>query len=71
MWRFGRTGDCNEVAVRSAAEGLAANGHKVLAVKCDVADDAQVEAMVEQAVAAFGRLDAARFACSSEEYSSI
>jgi NAD(P)-dependent dehydrogenase (short-subunit alcohol dehydrogenase family) len=51
--------DCNEDAVRSAAEGLAAKGHQVLAVKCDVADDAQVEAMVEQAVAAFGRLDAA------------
>src|SRR2546421_6417901 len=51
--------DWNEEAVRSAAEGLAAQGHKVLAVRCDVSDDAQVEAMVEQTVAAFGRLDAA------------
>jgi NAD(P)-dependent dehydrogenase (short-subunit alcohol dehydrogenase family) len=30
-----------------------------LAIRCDVADDAQVEAMVEQTVATFGRLDAA------------
>jgi NAD(P)-dependent dehydrogenase (short-subunit alcohol dehydrogenase family) len=51
--------DWNEEAVRSAAEGLAAQGHKVLAVRCDVSDDAQVEAMVEQTVATFGRLDAA------------
>src|ERR1700739_3316684 len=51
--------DCNEDAVRCAPEGLAAKGHNVLPVKCDVADDAQVEAMLEQAVAAFGRLDAA------------
>src|SRR6202044_4226017 len=29
------------------------------AVTCDVADDAEVEAMVKQTVAAFGRLDAA------------
>src|SRR4051812_12443215 len=51
--------DWNEEAVRSAAEGLAAQGHKVLAVRCDVSDDAQVEAMVDQTVATFGRLDAA------------
>ena len=51
--------DWNEKAVRSAAEELAAQGHKTLAIHCDVADDAQVEAMVEQTVATFGRLDAA------------
>src|SRR5438105_9029 len=51
--------DWNEGAVRSVAEGLAARGHKALAVHCDVADDAEVEAMVEQTVATFGRLDAA------------
>ncbi len=51
--------DWNEKAVRSATEELAAQGHKALAVHCDVADDAQVEAMVEQTVATFGRLDAA------------
>ena len=51
--------DWNEEAVRSAAKKLAARGHKTLAIHCDVADDAQVEAMVEQTVATFGRLDAA------------
>ena len=34
-------------------------GYKTLAVRCDVSDDAQVEAMVKQTVAKFGRLDAA------------
>ena len=51
--------DWNEKAARSAAKELAGLGHKALAIRCDVADDAQVEAMVEQTVAAFGRLDAA------------
>src|SRR4051812_32197443 len=49
--------DWNEEAARSAAEELIARGHKALAIHCDVADDAQVEAMVEQTVATFGRLD--------------
>src|SRR6266566_2640612 len=52
-------GDWNEKAVRAAAENLVAKGHKVLAIRCDVADDAQVEAMVAQTVATFGRLDVA------------
>src|SRR5207253_2539602 len=51
--------DWNEKAVQSAAKELAAQGHKTLAIHCDVADDAQVEAMVERTVATFGRLDAA------------
>jgi NAD(P)-dependent dehydrogenase (short-subunit alcohol dehydrogenase family) len=51
--------DWNEDEVQSAAAGLAAQGHKTLAVRCDVSDDAQVEAMVKQTVATFGRLDAA------------
>ena len=51
--------DANENSVRSAAEGLSAQGHKALAIQCDVADDAQVEAMIERTVAHFGRLDAA------------
>jgi NAD(P)-dependent dehydrogenase (short-subunit alcohol dehydrogenase family) len=51
--------DWNEEAVRSAAEELAADGHKTFAIRCDVADDAQVEAMVQQTVATFGRLDTA------------
>jgi NAD(P)-dependent dehydrogenase (short-subunit alcohol dehydrogenase family) len=51
--------DWHEESVRSAAERLAAQGHKAVAVRCDVADDAQVEAMVRTAIKTFGRLDAA------------
>jgi len=51
--------DRNEDAVNAAASQLAAQGHQVLAIRCDVSDDAQVEAMVEKTVATFGRLDAA------------
>jgi NAD(P)-dependent dehydrogenase (short-subunit alcohol dehydrogenase family) len=51
--------DRNESAVRAAADELTAQGHKAIAIHCDVADDAQVETMVKRTVAAFGRLDAA------------
>jgi NAD(P)-dependent dehydrogenase (short-subunit alcohol dehydrogenase family) len=51
--------DFKESAVKAVAEDLAAAGHKALAVRCDVSDDEQVAAMVDRAVAAFGRLDAA------------
>src|SRR5271163_4383942 len=51
--------DWKEKEVQTAAKGLADKGHKTLAVRCDVADDAQVEAMVRQTVAYFGQLDAA------------
>jgi NAD(P)-dependent dehydrogenase (short-subunit alcohol dehydrogenase family) len=51
--------DWNESAVHAAAAELSAQGHKTLAIQCDVSDDAQVEAMVEKTVAAFGQLDAA------------
>ena len=51
--------DHHEDSVRAAAEELAAAGHKALAIRCDVADERQVAAMVEQTVSKFGRLDAA------------
>jgi NAD(P)-dependent dehydrogenase (short-subunit alcohol dehydrogenase family) len=51
--------DWNEEAAQSAAKELADKGYKTLAILCDVSDDAQVEAMVKQTVATFGRLDAA------------
>jgi NAD(P)-dependent dehydrogenase (short-subunit alcohol dehydrogenase family) len=51
--------DWNEKEVQAAANGLAHKGHKTLAVRCDVSDDAQVEAMVKLTVGAFGKLDAA------------
>src|ERR1700677_4765360 len=51
--------DWNEKEVQAAAKDLASKDHQTLAVRCDVSDDAQVEAMVKQTVATFGRLDAA------------
>ena len=51
--------DWNEKSVRSAAEELTSKGHRALAIRCDVADDAQVEAMVNETVATYGQLDAA------------
>jgi NAD(P)-dependent dehydrogenase (short-subunit alcohol dehydrogenase family) len=51
--------DRNATAVHAAAKRLSDRGFRTLGVPCDVADDAQVEAMVAQTVAAFGRLDAA------------
>ncbi len=51
--------DINERAVRSAADELISAGHKAIAVRCNVADEAEVAAMVEQTVSTFGRLDAA------------
>src|SRR5215213_844410 len=64
-WAFAEAGaavvlaDFKEDAVKAAADELVAGGHKALAVRCDVSDDAQVAAMVERTVAAFGRLDCA------------
>jgi NAD(P)-dependent dehydrogenase (short-subunit alcohol dehydrogenase family) len=51
--------DVREDAVRSAVAELNAQGHKALAITCDVADDVQIEAMVEETMTTFGRLDAA------------
>jgi NAD(P)-dependent dehydrogenase (short-subunit alcohol dehydrogenase family) len=51
--------DVKEEAVQEAAEKLVSEGHRALAIACDVSNDAQVEAMVERTVAEFGRLDAA------------
>lgn len=51
--------DINEGPIRKAAEELVAAGHKAVAIRCDVTDEAQVKAMVAQIVSAFGHLDAA------------
>src|SRR5438132_12569309 len=51
--------DINEPAARSAAERLVAADHKAIAIPCDVTDERQVKAMVEQVVSQFGRWDAA------------
>ncbi len=51
--------DFREEPVKAEAQKLVAAGHNAIAVRCDVSDDAQVEAMIDRTVAEFGRLDAA------------
>ncbi len=51
--------DVNREAVHAVAGELSAAGHKVIPIGCDVSDITQVQAMVRQTVAEFGRLDAA------------
>jgi len=51
--------DVNEAAARAAAEQLVASGHKAIAIRCNVADEEDVAAMVDRTVSVFGRLDAA------------
>jgi NAD(P)-dependent dehydrogenase (short-subunit alcohol dehydrogenase family) len=49
--------DINEAALDAAVSQLRSSGFKALAVKCDVSDESKTAAMVERAVAEFGRLD--------------
>ena len=51
--------DVNEAALGAAADALTAAGHQALGVVCDVSAEDQVDAMVNQAVDRFGRLDMA------------
>ena len=51
--------DFREESVKAEAKKLVADGHKAIAIRCDVSDDAQVEQMVSRLVSEFGRLDAA------------
>ena len=51
--------DKDEEPVTAAADKLTAGGRDVIAVRCDVTDDAEVASMVEQTASRFGRLDAA------------
>lgn len=38
--------DVNEDAVKAAADGLIADGHRVIGIRCDVTNMGEVEAMV-------------------------
>ncbi|BCQ28171.1 SDR family oxidoreductase (plasmid) [Caballeronia sp. NK8] len=51
--------DVNADALSHAVDSLRVPAHQVLAVPCDVTDEAQVAQMVNQTVTTFGRLDAA------------
>lgn len=63
--RFAREGakvvvsDINAEGVRETAKLIADAGGTALAIECDTGDKAQVDAMVAQAVAEYGRLDVA------------
>ena len=49
--------DVDQAKGEAAAERLQGEGHEALFVACDVGDKAQVEALIERTVAAYGRLD--------------
>ena len=51
--------DINAPALKTATDALTADGRQAIGVVCDVADEAQAEALVARTVAAFGRLDMA------------
>jgi NAD(P)-dependent dehydrogenase (short-subunit alcohol dehydrogenase family) len=51
--------DVDEGALRAATDKLTSAGREAIGVTCDVADEAQVAALVERTVATFGRLDMA------------
>ena len=51
--------DYDETTLREATDELTSAGHRAIGIACDVADEAQAAAMVEGAVATFGRLDMA------------
>lgn len=61
--RFARSGSRVVLAARrlerleALAEGIGSRGGEALAVRCDVTEDAEVAALVERTLAAFGRCD--------------
>jgi len=50
-------GDINEAAAEKSASELAAEGATVIAVRCDVTEEAEVEALVARCVEELGSLD--------------
>ena len=51
--------DFRQEVVTAEAKKLVSEGHKAIGVRCDVSNDTEVAAMVDCAVAEFGRIDAA------------
>ena len=52
--------DVNADALHSATDQLAFGGRKAIAIRCNVADENEVAAMVQQTVSSFGGLDSVR-----------
>ena len=57
MWRRSSQDLDLETAQQTAKEIAELTGQKVMAIQCDVTDEAQVQAMVEQVVGQLGGLD--------------
>lgn len=51
--------DIHQEAVQTAANELIVQGHKAIAICCNVADESQVKAMIDTTISVFGRLDMA------------
>lgn len=51
--------DINEQAAKAEADTLVAAGYTAIGIGCDVADEKQVQAMIEQVVTQYGQLDVA------------
>lgn len=51
--------DIDEAALDAAAQQLTNEGHRAIALTCDVTDESQVAAAVDRTVETFGRLDMA------------
>ena len=51
--------DINDEALQAATAELRARGHEALGIRCDVSDEQQVAALIDQTVASYGRLDMA------------
>src|SRR3954462_9919249 len=48
--------DINDESLQAATAGLRARGHQALGIRCDVSEEQEVAALVDQTVASYGRL---------------
>ena len=51
--------DVDEKSAQKLADALVSEGHRAIAMRCDVANESEVKAMIDRIVSEFGRLDAA------------
>src|SRR5262249_18215965 len=49
--------DINEASLKETADAIAATGRRVLAIKADVGNTQDIDRMVSEAVASFGKID--------------
>ncbi|MCM0673593.1 SDR family NAD(P)-dependent oxidoreductase [Micromonospora phytophila] len=51
--------DINDESLQAVTAELRAHGHQALGIRCDVSDERQVAALIDQTVASYGQLDMA------------